>query len=259
MFERNAAGTWVFKQQLGVTSTVVWPRVAIGGNAAVYDIGELRVVERGGQNWVAVQGPTFPYTRSWQSQIEYSGGRFYGSPVSCELMIVGKQSGAWSYQGNVAFARQPYCDNNDQWHSIDGDRALVMTENQARMYRRDSSGVWTAGEFLRRPDGNIAGGLNLSMSGSTATVEDDVYRAITPDSWQFVRHLQPLTAFLGRARGTPRSAVSTSCSGSGATRPAKTPSPSMCFVLRISSMWPLFAPVMVAPCPAHSPSMADTW
>jgi hypothetical protein len=145
MFERNAAGTWVFKQQLGVTSTVVWPRVAIGGNAAVYDIGELRVVERGASNWLAVPGPTFPYTRSWQSQIEHSGGRFYGSPVSCELMIVGKQGGAWTYQGNVAFARQPYCDNNDQWHSVDGDRALVMTEYQARLYRRDSSGAWIAG------------------------------------------------------------------------------------------------------------------
>jgi hypothetical protein len=196
MFERNAAGTWVFKQQLGVTSTVVWPRVAIGGTAAVYDIGELRVVERGASNWVAVQGPTFPYTRSWQSQIEYSGGRFYGSPPSCELMIVGKQSGVWTYEGNVASARQPYCDNNDQWHSVDGDRALVMTENQARMYRRDSSGVWNPGEYLQGPQG-IAGGLTLSMSGSTATVEDDVYRAITPDSWQFVRHLQPLNAYLG--------------------------------------------------------------
>jgi hypothetical protein len=200
MFERNAAGTWGFKQQLGVTSTPVWVRVAIGGNAAVYDIGELRVVERGASNWVAVQGPTFPYSRSWQSQIEYSGGRFYGSHVNCELMIVGKQAGAWSYQGNVAFARQPYCDNNDQWHSVDGDRALVMTEYQARLYRRDSSGLWTAGEYLQGPNG-IAGGLNLSMSGSTATVEDDVYRAITPDSWQFVRHLQPLTAFLGGGSG----------------------------------------------------------
>src|SRR5688572_14760437 len=153
MFERNAAGAWVFKQQLGVTSTVVWPRVAIGGNAALYDIGEVRVVERGASNWVAVQGPTFPYSRSWQSQIEYSGGRFYGSPPSCELMIVGKQGGAWNYQGNVASARQPYCDNNDQWHSIDGDRALVMTEYKAQIYRRDSSGVWNPGEYLQRPDG----------------------------------------------------------------------------------------------------------
>jgi hypothetical protein len=203
MFERNAAGTWAFKQQLGVSSTVVWPRVAIGGNAAVYDIGELRVVERGASNWVAVQGPVFPYTQSWQSQIEYSGGRFYGSPVSCELMIVGKQGGAWSYQGNVSFARQPYCDNNDQWHSVDGDRALVMTDYQARMYRRDASGAWTAGESLQGPDG-VAGGLNLSMSGSTATVEDDVYRAVTPDSWQFVRHLQPLNAFLGGGYGNSK-------------------------------------------------------
>jgi hypothetical protein len=31
MFRRNAAGTWVFKQQLGVSSTAVWPRVAPGG------------------------------------------------------------------------------------------------------------------------------------------------------------------------------------------------------------------------------------
>ena len=74
-------------------------------------------------------------------------------------LIVGKQGGAWTYEGNVAFAYQPYCDNNDQWHSVDGDRALVMTENQARLYQRDSSGLWTPGEFLRRPDGNIAGGL----------------------------------------------------------------------------------------------------
>jgi hypothetical protein len=203
MFERNAAGAWVFKQQLGVTSTVVWPRVAIGGNAALYDIGEVRVVERGASNWVAVQGPTFPYSRSWQSQIEYSGGRFYGSPPSCELMIVGKQGGAWNYQGNVASARQPYCDNNDQWHSVDGDRALVMTEYQARMYRRDSTGLWIPGEVLQRPEG-VAGGLNLSMSGSTATVEDDVFRAITPDSWQFVRHLQPLNAFLGGGYGNSK-------------------------------------------------------
>lgn len=203
MFERNAAGAWVFKQQLGITGAVVWPRVAIGGNAAIYDIGELRVVERGASNWVAVQGPTFPYTTSWQSQIEYSGGRFYGSPVSCELMIVGNQGGVWSYQGNVAFARQSYCDNNDQWHSVDGDRALVMTENQARLYHRDSSGAWNPGEYLRRP-GGIAGGLNLSMSGSTATVEDDVFRAITPDSWQFVRHLQPLTAYLGAGAGNTK-------------------------------------------------------
>jgi hypothetical protein len=203
MFERNAAGTWVFKQQLGVTSTSVWPRVAIGGNAAVYDIGELRVVERGASNWVAVPGPTFPYPISWQSQIEYSGGRFYGSTVSCQLMIVGKQSGAWSFEGNVTFDRQPYCDNNDQWHSVDDDRALVMTDYQARMFRRDSSGVWNAGEYLQGPSG-IDGGLNLSMSGSTATVEDDVYRAMTPDSWQFVRHLQPLTAFLGGGAGNTK-------------------------------------------------------
>jgi hypothetical protein len=32
-------------------------------------------------------------------------------------------------------------------------------------------------------------------------VENDVYRAITPDSWQFVRHLQPLAAFLGGGPG----------------------------------------------------------
>jgi hypothetical protein len=202
MFERNAAGTWVFKQQLGVTQTAVWPRVAIGGKEAIYDIGELRMVHRGGYKWVPIQGPVFPYTRSWQSQIEYSGGRFYGSPISCELMIVGKAGGAWNYQGDLSFARQPYCNNNDQWHSIDGDRALVMTQNQARLYRRDSAGAWTPGEFLRRPDGNIAGGLNLSMSGSTATVEDDVYRAATPDAWQFVRHLQPLTAYQGGSGNT---------------------------------------------------------
>ncbi|HEX6397028.1 MAG TPA: hypothetical protein VFZ95_06365, partial [Steroidobacteraceae bacterium] len=202
MFERDAAGTWVFKQQLGVTSTPVWPRVAIGGKEAVYDIGELRMVHRGGYKWVPIQGPILPYTNSWQSQIEYSGGRFYGSSFSCELMIVGKQGGSWNYQGNLSFARQPYCDNNDQWHSVDGDRALVMTQNQARLYQRDSSGVWTPGEFLRRPDGNIAGGLNVSMSGSTATVEDDVFRAGTPDSWQFVRHLQPLTAYQGGSGNT---------------------------------------------------------
>jgi len=200
MFERNAAGTWAFKQQLGVTSTAVWPRVAIGGNAAVYDIGELRVVERRTSSWVAVQGPTFPYTRSWQSQIEYSGGRFYGSPVSCELMIVGKQGGTWNYQGNLSAARQPYCDNNDQWHSVDGDRALVMTNYQATLYRRDSSGGWNPGETLQGPDG-VAGGLNLSLSGATATVEDDVYRSTPAGAWQFVRHLQPLTAFMGPGFG----------------------------------------------------------
>ena len=51
-------------------------------------------------------------------------------------------------------------------------------------------------KYLQRPEGSV-GGLNLSMSGSTATVENDVFRAITPDSWQFARHLQPLTVFLG--------------------------------------------------------------
>jgi hypothetical protein len=175
--------------------------VAIGGNAAVYDIGELRVVERGASNWVAVQGPTFPYRAAGSHRSNTPAGASTAHPVSCELMIVGKQSGAWNYQGNLSFARQPYCDNNDQWHSIDGDRALVMTEYQARMYRRDSSGVWNAGEFLQGPEG-IAGGLNLSMSGSTATVEANVYRANTPDSWQFVRHLQPLTAFPGGSGDT---------------------------------------------------------
>jgi hypothetical protein len=79
MFERDAAGNWVYKQQLGITSAAVWPRVAIGGKEAVYDIGELLMVHRGGYKWVPIQGPVFPYTRTWQSQIEYSGGRFYGS------------------------------------------------------------------------------------------------------------------------------------------------------------------------------------
>ncbi len=200
IFERNAAGAWVFKQQLGATSTSVWPRVAIGGNAAVYDIGEVRVVERGASNWVAVPGPSYPYPISWQSQIEYSGGRFYGSTSSCELMILAKQGGTWSYQGNMPYAQQPYCYNNDQWHSIDDDRGLVMTGYAARLYRRDSAGAWTAGDYLQGPDG-IAGGLSLSLSGSTATVEDDVFREVAPDSWQFVRHLQPLTQFLGGGAG----------------------------------------------------------
>ena len=64
MFERNAAGTWVFKQQLGVTQTAVWPRVAIGGKEAVYDIGELRLVHRGGrcsvQRWFALREQVDP-------------------------------------------------------------------------------------------------------------------------------------------------------------------------------------------------------
>lgn len=203
MFERDAAGRWVYKQQLGITSTAVWPRVAIGGKEAVYDLGELLMVHRGGYKWVPIQGPVFPYTRSWQSQIEYSGGRFYGSPGSCEVMIVGKEGGSWNYQGDLSSVRQPYCDNNDQWHSVDGNRALVMTNSQARLYQRDSLGVWTPAQYLQGPAG-IAGGLNLSMSGSTATVESDVFRASTPDSWQFVRRLQPLSVFLSGGVGVTK-------------------------------------------------------